>query len=34
MNGDQVSRVAALAMKRSKRADFAGYWQRYIEAAD
>jgi hypothetical protein len=34
MNGDQVSRVAALAMKHGKRADFTGYWQRYIEAAD
>ena len=31
-NGDQVSRVAALAMKRGKSVDFTGYWQRYIEA--
>jgi hypothetical protein len=29
-NGDQVSRVAALAMKRGKSVDFAGYWQRHI----
>ena len=27
-NGDQVSRVTALAMKRGKSADFTGYWQR------
>jgi transposase-like protein len=26
-NGDQVSRVAALAMKRGKSVDFTGYWQ-------
>jgi transposase-like protein len=29
-NGDQVSRVAALAMKRGKSADFTGYWQRHV----
>jgi hypothetical protein len=29
-NGDQVSRVAALAMKRGKSVDFTGYWQRGI----
>jgi transposase-like protein len=29
-NGDQVSRVAGLAMKRSKSVDFTGYWQRHI----
>jgi hypothetical protein len=29
-NGDQVSRVAALAMKRGKSVDFTGYWQRHI----
>ncbi|MEA2941180.1 MAG: hypothetical protein QOD09_1709 [Bradyrhizobium sp.] len=28
-NGDQVSRVAALAMKRGKSVDFTGYWQRH-----
>jgi hypothetical protein len=28
--GDQVSRVAALAMKRGKSVDFTGYWQRHI----
>jgi len=31
---DQVSRVAALAMKRGKSVDFTGYWQRHIEAAN
>jgi hypothetical protein len=30
LNGDQVSRVAALAMKRGKSVDFTGYWQRHI----
>jgi transposase-like protein len=30
-NGDQVSRVAALAMKRGKSVDFTGYWQRHHE---
>ena len=29
-NGDQVSRVAALAMKCGKSVDFTGYWQRHI----
>jgi hypothetical protein len=29
--GDQVSRVAALAMKRGKSVDFTGYWQRHVE---
>ena len=29
-NGDQVTRVAALAMKRGKSVDFTGYWQRRI----
>jgi hypothetical protein len=29
-NGDQVSRVATLAMKRGKSMDFTGYWQRHI----
>jgi hypothetical protein len=29
-NGDQVSCVAALAMKRGKSVDFTGYWQRHI----
>jgi hypothetical protein len=28
-NGDQVTRVAALAMKRGKSVDFTGYWQRH-----
>jgi transposase-like protein len=31
-NGDQVSRVASLAMKRGKSVDFTGYWQRHVEA--
>jgi transposase-like protein len=29
-NGDQVNRIAALAMKRGKSVDFTGYWQRHI----
>jgi hypothetical protein len=29
-SGDQVSRVAALALKRGKSVDFTGYWQRHI----
>jgi hypothetical protein len=29
-NGDQVSRVAALAMVRGKSVHFTGYWQRLI----
>jgi hypothetical protein len=29
-NGDQVNRVAALAMKRGKSVDFTGYWQRHL----
>jgi hypothetical protein len=29
-NGDQVTRVAALAMKRGKSVDFTGYWQRHV----
>jgi hypothetical protein len=29
-NGDKVNRVAALAMKRGKSADFTGYWQRHL----
>ena len=32
-NGEQVSRVASLAMKRGKSVDFTGYWQRHIEGA-
>jgi hypothetical protein len=31
-NGDQVNRVAALAMKRGKSVDFTGYWQRHVAA--
>lgn len=29
-NGDQVNRVAGLALKRGKSVDFTGYWQRHI----
>jgi transposase-like protein len=29
-NGEQVRRVAALALKRGKSVDFSGYWQRHI----
>jgi ISXO2 transposase-like protein len=28
-NGDQVNRIAALALKRGKSVDFTGYWQRH-----
>jgi hypothetical protein len=30
-NGDQVSRVATLAMARGPSIDFAGYWQRHVQ---
>jgi transposase-like protein len=30
-NGDQVSRVAKLALGRGKSVDFTGYWQRHIQ---
>lgn len=29
-SGDQVSRIAGLALKRGKSVDFTGYWQRHI----
>jgi transposase-like protein len=29
-NGDQVNRVAGLAMKRKPSVDFSGYWQRHV----
>ena len=29
-NGDQVNRIAKLALKRGKSVDFTGYWQRQI----
>jgi hypothetical protein len=32
-NGEQVSRVAGLAMKRKPSVDFSGYWQRHKEEA-
>lgn len=31
-NGDQVKRVAHLALKRGKSVDFTGYWQRHRQA--
>jgi transposase-like protein len=31
-NGDQVSRLASLAMKQKPSVDFSGYWQRHIAA--
>jgi len=31
-SGDQVERIAKLAMKRVRSVDFTGYWQRHIEA--
>jgi hypothetical protein len=33
-NGDQVKRIASLAMKRGKSVEFTGYWQRHIEAQE
>ena len=32
-NGDQVNRIAHLAMKRGKSVDFTGYWQRHVQAS-
>jgi hypothetical protein len=29
-NGEQVDRVAGLAMKAKPSVDFSGYWQRHI----
>jgi hypothetical protein len=31
-NGEQVHRVAGLAMKAKASPDFTGYWQRHVEA--
>ena len=31
-NGDQVNRLAGLAVKRGKSVDFTGYWQRHVQA--
>jgi hypothetical protein len=31
-NGDQVNRIARLAMKQEPSVDFSGYWQRHISA--
>jgi hypothetical protein len=33
-NGDQVNRIAALAMKHGRSVDFTGYWQRHVEQKD
>jgi hypothetical protein len=30
VNGDQMNRITALALKRGKSVDFTGYWQRNI----
>jgi hypothetical protein len=32
-NGDQVNRIASLALKRGKSKDFTGYWQRHAQSA-
>jgi hypothetical protein len=32
-NGEQVSRIAVLSMKRGKSVDFSGYWQRHVREA-
>jgi hypothetical protein len=29
-NGEQVNRLAGLAVKRGKSVDFTGYWQRHV----
>ena len=31
-NGEQVNRLAGLAMKRAASVDFTGYWQRHISS--
>jgi hypothetical protein len=31
-NGEQVQRIAALAMKKASSVDFTGYWQRHNAA--
>jgi hypothetical protein len=32
-NGEQVNRIAVLALKRGKSVDFIGYWQRHAQSA-
>lgn len=32
-NGEQVNRVASLALRRGKSVDFGGYWQRHVQDA-
>jgi transposase-like protein len=32
-NGEQVSRLTGLAMRRGKSVDFTGYWQRHVQSA-
>ncbi len=31
-NGDQVKRIAGLALMRKPSVDFSGYWQRHVKA--
>jgi hypothetical protein len=33
-NGEQVNRLAGLALKAKPSVDFGGYWQRHVEAAN
>ena len=33
-NGDQVSRVAGLAMQSKPSVDFSGYWQRHVKTGE
>jgi hypothetical protein len=32
-NGEQVNRIAGLAMASKRSVDFAGYWQRHVKEA-
>jgi hypothetical protein len=31
-NGEQIERMAALAMRKKSSPDFTGYWQRHLAA--
>ena len=33
-NGEQVNRLAGLALKSKQSVDFGGYWQRHVQAAN
>ena len=33
-NGEQVSRLAGLALKAKPSVDFSGYWQRHVQTAN